>query len=148
MLLQPARPPKVTRRPLVAAASKLWATLFYGHVHRPEDRDAVVKGDTLLARCGKQKKKASSAKKQRGRRAQAEKHSGSYMRVGGVAYATEGGNACGWRLPQGVWLRAVCQKSLIKKFILQPYPPSYRPHTRKLKLRSLLSPNLFYRLVT
>ena len=51
MLLQPARPPKVTRSPLVAAAAKLWATLFYGHVHRPEDRDAVVKGDTLLARC-------------------------------------------------------------------------------------------------
>ena len=39
------------RSPLVAAAAKLWATLFYGHVHRPEDRDAVVKGDTLLARC-------------------------------------------------------------------------------------------------
>ena len=50
MLLQPARPPKV-RSPLVAAAAQLWATLFYGHVHRPEDRDAVVKGDTLLARC-------------------------------------------------------------------------------------------------
>ena len=46
MLLQPARsssPPN--------AAARLWATLFYGHVHRPEDRDAVVKGDTLLARC-------------------------------------------------------------------------------------------------
>ena len=40
---------KMTRSPLVAA--KLWATLFYGHVHRPEDRDTVVKGDTLLARC-------------------------------------------------------------------------------------------------
>lgn len=26
------------------------ATLFHGHVHRKEDRDAVVKGDTLLAR--------------------------------------------------------------------------------------------------
>ena len=57
--------------------------------------------ETLLARSGKQKKKASSAKKQRGRRAQAEKHSGSFVRVGGVAYATKGGNACGWRLPQG-----------------------------------------------
>ena len=45
MLLQPARP---SSRP--NAAAKLWATLFYGHVHRPEDRDAVVKGDTLLAR--------------------------------------------------------------------------------------------------
>jgi len=46
MLLQPARsssPPN--------AAARLWATLFYGHVHRPEDRDTVVKGDTLLARC-------------------------------------------------------------------------------------------------
>ena len=53
MLLQPARPPPkvTTRSPAVAAAAKLWATLFYGHVHRPEDRDAVVKGDTLLARC-------------------------------------------------------------------------------------------------
>ena len=52
MLLQPARPtaPKARRSPLVAAA-RLWATLFYGHVHRPEDRDAVVKGGTLLARC-------------------------------------------------------------------------------------------------
>ena len=49
MLLQPARPPKA-RSPLVAAAAKLWSTLFYGHVHRPEDRDAVVKGDTMLAR--------------------------------------------------------------------------------------------------
>ena len=63
--------------------------------------------DTLLARCGKQKKKASSAKKQRGRRAQAEKHSGSFVRVGGVAYATKGGNACGWRLPQGGDSRAL-----------------------------------------
>ena len=53
MLLQPARPtaPKARRSPLVAAAARLWATLFYGHVHRPEDRDAVVKGGTLLARC-------------------------------------------------------------------------------------------------
>ena len=56
MMLQPARPSppkmtKMTRSPLVAAAATLWATLFYGHVHRPEDRDAVVKGDTLLARC-------------------------------------------------------------------------------------------------
>ena len=34
--------------PLVIAAARLWATLFYGHVHRMEDRDAVVKGDTLL----------------------------------------------------------------------------------------------------
>ena len=42
---------KMTRSPLVGAAAKLWSTLFYGHVHRPEDRDAVVKGDTLLARC-------------------------------------------------------------------------------------------------
>ena len=50
MLLQPPAP-KASRSPLVAAAAKLWATLFYGHVHRPEDRDAVVKGDTLLARC-------------------------------------------------------------------------------------------------
>ena len=53
MLLQPARPPPkvTTRSPAVAAAAKLWATLFYGHVHRMEDRDAVIKGDTLLARC-------------------------------------------------------------------------------------------------
>ena len=53
MLLQPARPtaPKARRSPLVAAAARLWSTLFYGHVHRPEDRDAVVKGGTLLARC-------------------------------------------------------------------------------------------------
>ena len=43
-------PRKMTRSPLVTAAARLWATLFYGHVHRPEDRDAVVKGDTLLAR--------------------------------------------------------------------------------------------------
>ena len=50
MLLQPARPPKA-RSPLVVAAAKLWSTLFYGHVHRIEDRDAVVKGGTLLARC-------------------------------------------------------------------------------------------------
>ena len=50
MLLQPARPSARTRSPIVAAAARLWATLFYGHVHRPEDRDAVVKGDTLLAR--------------------------------------------------------------------------------------------------
>ena len=42
-------PRKMTRSPLVTAAARLWATLFYGHVHRPEDRDAVVKGDTLLA---------------------------------------------------------------------------------------------------
>ena len=42
---------KMTRNPIVAAAAKLWATLFYGHVHRIEDRDAVVKGNTLLARC-------------------------------------------------------------------------------------------------
>ena len=41
----------MTRNPIVAAAAKLWATLFYGHVHRIEDRDAVVKGNTLLARC-------------------------------------------------------------------------------------------------
>ena len=47
----PPSPRKMTRSPLVAAAAKLWATLFYGHVHRPEDRDAVVKGDALLARC-------------------------------------------------------------------------------------------------
>ena len=45
MLPQDAKPSARTR------AAKLWATLFYGHVHRPEDRDAVVKGDTLLARC-------------------------------------------------------------------------------------------------
>ena len=51
MLLQPATPSARTRSPLVAAAAKLWTTLFYGHVHRMEDRDAVVKGDTLLARC-------------------------------------------------------------------------------------------------
>ena len=55
MLLQPASPShpkmtKLTRSPLVAAAAKFWSTLFYGHVHRPEDRDAVVKGDTMLAR--------------------------------------------------------------------------------------------------
>ena len=50
MLLQPARPSARTRSPIVAASARLWATLFYGHVHRPEDRDAVVKGDTLLAR--------------------------------------------------------------------------------------------------
>ena len=51
MLLQEAMPSARTRSPVVAAAAKLWATLFYGHVHRPEDRDAVIKGDTLLARC-------------------------------------------------------------------------------------------------
>ena len=51
MLLQPARPSARTRSPIVAAAARLWATLFYGHVHRMEDRDAVIKGDTLLARC-------------------------------------------------------------------------------------------------
>ena len=50
MLLQEGKPSARSRSPLVAAAAKLWATLFYGHVHRPEDRDAVVKGDTLLAR--------------------------------------------------------------------------------------------------
>ena len=50
MLLQEAMPSARTRSPLVAAAARLWSTLFYGHVHRPEDRDAVVKGDTLLAR--------------------------------------------------------------------------------------------------
>ena len=44
MLLQP-RPSSPSN-----AVAKLWATLFYGHVHRPEDRDAVVKGDTMLAR--------------------------------------------------------------------------------------------------
>ena len=44
MRLQPARPAARTRSPIVAAAARLWATLFYGHVHRPEDRDAVVKG--------------------------------------------------------------------------------------------------------
>ena len=43
-------PRKMTRSPLVTAAARLWSTLFYGHVHRPEHRDAVVKGDTLLAR--------------------------------------------------------------------------------------------------
>ena len=48
---RPSPPGKVTRSPIVVAAAKLWATLFYGHVHRPEDRDAVVKGGTLLARC-------------------------------------------------------------------------------------------------
>ena len=37
MLLQDAKPSARTR------AAKLWATLFYGHVHRMEDRDAVVK---------------------------------------------------------------------------------------------------------
>ena len=47
----PPSPRKVTRSPLVTAAARFWATLFYGHVHRPEDRDAVVKGGTLLARC-------------------------------------------------------------------------------------------------
>ena len=51
MLLQEPTPSARTRSPLVAAAATLWATLFYGHVHRIEDRDAVVKGDTLLARC-------------------------------------------------------------------------------------------------
>jgi len=51
MLLQEATPSVRTRSPLVAAAARLWSTLFYGHVHRAEDRDAVVKGDTLLARC-------------------------------------------------------------------------------------------------
>ena len=51
MLLQEAMPSARTRSPLVAAAARLWSTLFYGHVHRPEDRDAVVKGGTLLARC-------------------------------------------------------------------------------------------------
>ena len=51
MLLQEATPSARTRSPLVAAAAKIWATLFYGHVHRMEDRDAVIKGDTLLARC-------------------------------------------------------------------------------------------------
>ena len=45
MLLQDAKPSARTR------AAKLWSTLFYGHVHRPEDRDTVVKGDTMLARC-------------------------------------------------------------------------------------------------
>ena len=47
----PPSPRKMTRSPLVTAAARLWSTLFYGHVHRPEDRDAVVKGGTLLARC-------------------------------------------------------------------------------------------------
>ena len=51
MLLQDAKPSARTRSPVVAAAAKLWATLFYGHVHRMEDRDAVIKGGTLLARC-------------------------------------------------------------------------------------------------
>ena len=45
MLLQDAKPSART------GAAKLWSTLFYGHVHRPEDRDTVVKGDTMLARC-------------------------------------------------------------------------------------------------
>ena len=51
MLLQDAKPSARTRSPVVVATAKLWSTLFYGHVHRMEHRDAVIKGDTLLARC-------------------------------------------------------------------------------------------------